>query len=141
MAGLLKRRGMDVLDFEVLDVGSGIALDMDRDCVKLSNREVRVKDISWIESGLVNEVSDTLDACEIEHHCDSKDTLKICDDKQDFPKSFSLSPKPLSFDSSLSVSSVSCCQLNCPGSLQGKSKEKTETGSCFVNVGLEEEIE
>lgn len=46
MAELLSRRGMEVSDFEVLDKDSGVALDLDRDCVKLINREVRVKKIS-----------------------------------------------------------------------------------------------
>jgi hypothetical protein len=125
--GLLKRRGIMVSEFEVLDADSGVALDIGRDCVKLSNREVRVNDVSVIVSFPFDEACDTTETCGIDQNVDDKSTSTLCDESCDFPINSSQSKPLKSFTKS--------CQLNCPHSLEVTSKEEKDND----NDGLEEE--
>ena len=133
--GLLKRRGMVAYEFVVLDVESGVALDMHRDCAKLANREVTVKSVNV--SYPIDDACDTLTICEIGQSADAYTSSGDCDEVLDFSINYSSLTKPPDADAKFSET----CHLNKGSLFQVTSSEEKEDSCCFDNDGLDGEGE
>ena len=128
--GLLKRRGMVAYEFVVLDVESGVALDMHRDCAKLANREVTVKSVNV--SYPVDDACDTPNICEIGQSADAYTSSGDCDEVLDFS---------INYSSLTDAKFSESCHLNKGSHFQVTSSEEKEDSCCFDNDGLEGEGE
>ena len=127
---LLRRRGFVCCEFVVLDLVSVVALDTDKDCSRLANREIMVKYVTENESYPTQESSDTFNFCQIADPKTYRETAEIRAD-------YSSLSRLVTTAASASIS----CQLDFTDSLEATSKEEKDDTCCFVNDGLQAEDE
>ena len=127
---LLRRRGFVCCEFVVLDLESGVALNIDRDCSRLANREIMVKYVSENESYPTLGSNDTFNFCQIS---DPKTSTETADMKADYSS--------LSRLVTTAASASMSCQLDITDSLEAKRKEEKDDTCYFDNDGLEAEDE